>query len=81
VQNAIHKQKRAAVLTCGFLHVWKEMYSTIETKANWSKMLRSPAPQTISNALGNIVTTRTSFGSQDEDHIDSQREHIPTVML
>jgi hypothetical protein len=27
------------------------------------------------------VTTRTSFGSQDEDHIDSQREHIPTVML
>jgi hypothetical protein len=65
MQNAIHKQKRAAELTCGFLHVWKGLYSTIETKANWPKMLHSPAPETISNALGNIVTTQTSFGSQD----------------
>jgi hypothetical protein len=39
--------------------------STIETKANSAKMLHSPAPQTISNVLGNIVMTETSFGSQD----------------
>jgi hypothetical protein len=39
--------------------------NTIETKANWPKMMHSPAPQTINNALGNIVTTQTSFGSQN----------------
>jgi hypothetical protein len=48
-----------------FMFVKKCTASTIEAKANWPKMLHSPAPQTINNALGNIVTTHTSFGSQD----------------
>jgi hypothetical protein len=48
-----------------FMFVKRCIVSTIETKANWPKMLRSLAPQTINNALGNIVTTQTSFGSQD----------------
>jgi hypothetical protein len=48
-----------------FTFVKRYTISTIETKANWPKMLHSPTPQTISNALGNIVTTQTSFGSQD----------------
>jgi hypothetical protein len=54
-----------------YLHVASFMFvkrctaSTIETKANWPKMLHSPAPKTISNALGNVVMTQTSFGSQD----------------
>jgi hypothetical protein len=39
--------------------------STIETKANWAKMLHSPTPQTINNVLGNIVMTETSFGNKD----------------
>jgi hypothetical protein len=57
-------RKEQLNLHVGF-HVWKEWYSTIETKANWPKMLRSPALETISTALGNIVMTQTSFGSQD----------------
>jgi hypothetical protein len=48
-----------------FMFVKRCTTSTIETKANWPKMPHSPAPQTISNALGNIVTIQTSFGSQD----------------
>jgi hypothetical protein len=39
--------------------------STIETTANWPKMLHPPAPQTINNVLGNIMMTQTSFGNQD----------------
>jgi hypothetical protein len=48
-----------------FMFVKRCTASTIETKANWRKVLHSPTPQTISNALGNIVTTQTRFGSQD----------------
>jgi hypothetical protein len=48
-----------------FMFVKRCTTNTIETKANWPKILHSPAPQTISNALGNIMTTQTSFGSQD----------------
>jgi hypothetical protein len=40
-----------------FMFVKRCTTSTIETKANWPKMPHSPAPQTISNALGNIMTT------------------------
>jgi hypothetical protein len=40
-----------------FMFVKRCIASTIETKANWPKMLHSPAPQTINNALGNIMTT------------------------
>jgi hypothetical protein len=46
-----------------FMFVKRCVTSTIETKANWPKMLHSLVPQTISNALGNIMTTHTSFGS------------------
>jgi hypothetical protein len=48
-----------------FMFVKRCTTNTIETKANWPKMLHSLAPQTIGNALGNIVMTQTSFGSQD----------------
>jgi hypothetical protein len=48
-----------------FMFVKSCTTNTIETKVNWPKMLHSPTPQTINNALGNIMTTQTSFGSQD----------------
>jgi hypothetical protein len=48
-----------------FMFVKRCIANTIETKAHWPKMLHSLTPQTISNVLGNIVTTQTSFGSQD----------------
>jgi hypothetical protein len=67
VQNAIHKQKKATELTWAFfMFVKRCTTSTIETKANWPKMPHSPAPQTIINALDNIVMTQTSFGSKDK---------------
>jgi hypothetical protein len=40
-----------------FMFVKRCTTSTIETKVNWPKMLHSLPPQTIGNALGNIVMT------------------------
>jgi hypothetical protein len=59
------KKKQLNLHEAFFMFVKRCTTSTIETKANWAKMLHSLAPQTIINVLGNIVMTEKSFGSQD----------------
>jgi hypothetical protein len=63
--QSISRKEQLNLHVVFFMFVKRCTVNTIETKANWSKMLHSPAPQTISNALGNIVMIETSFRSQD----------------
>jgi hypothetical protein len=46
-----------------FMFVKRCTTSTIETKTSWPKMLHSLTPENISNALGKIVMTQTSFSN------------------
>jgi hypothetical protein len=61
--QSISRKEQLNLHVAFLMFVKKCTTNTIETKANWPKMLHSLAPQTISNALGNIVTTQKSFGS------------------